>query len=705
MSVGALACLVVLATSPAESPDFPTEIVPVLTRAGCNSGSCHGAAAGRGGLHLSLLGADPAADHVALVNAFEGRRVNLAHPAESLVLLKPTGGLRHGGDVAIEPGSPEARRLELWIAAGAPPGGGRKLTRFEVQPPRKTLAEPGDVLELRAVAVFDGGPEEDVTDRTVITAVDPGSLAVDPARATVKARRPGQHVALARFLGRIVPVEIVVPFQRAPLDLSGETRESWIDELILQKLEILHIPPSPPAEDTAFLRRVQLDLTGRLPTPAEVHRYLSDSSPTRRIALVDRLLASEAFTDLWALRLARLLRAHSLPDGAQSVAAYTRWIREQVAADTPLDAIVRELLTATGDSHVVGPANFARMTGDARGQAELVGRAFLGAHLGCANCHDHPLDRWTQADYHGLAAVFARLDRGREVKLLPRGAVTNPGTGEPAVPRLPGARDVPPDVDPREELARWITDPGTPHLARVTANRFWKWMFGRGLVEPVDDLRVTSPASHPELLSRLAKEFEAGGYSLRHLLREIALSATYARSSAPVPGNELDERFYSHALERPLEPEVLADAIADVTGVADVYQGAPPGTRAVTLLDPLSPAPSLDILGRCSRAGGCDEGTGGGGLPARLHILNGELLNAKLASPSGRIARLLEGGASPLQAAREMWLLAFGRDPRESELTWLGEAFKPTTGGTGTREALEDLVWSLLASRSFSTNH
>lgn len=704
MIAAALACLALLATEPGGAVDFDTEIIPVLTKAGCNAGACHGAAAGRGEFRLSLLGADPAADYEAIVLELEGRRVDHDRPDLSLVLTKPTGLLDHGGELALDPQSAGAQRLRSWLQAGAPPGRGRRLVRFEVAPRRSLSQDFPAQVPLRGVAQFEDGPPVDVVPFVVFTSLDPAAVEVSADQvAHIRAR--GQHVLVARFLDRVVPIQLGVPFHAAPFDLSDEPRGGLIDEEILRVLGELHLPVSPQASDAAYLRRVSLDLTGRLPTPATVEAYLADEAPEKRVRLVDDLLASEAFADYWTLRLARLLRLHSLPHETESAEAYAGWLRDQLARGAALDSMARQLIMATGDSHVVGPANFSRMAPDARGQAELVGQFFLGARLGCANCHNHPLDKWTQADYHGLAAVFARLERGRIVQVGRRGSVTNPRTQEPATPRIPGVRDLEGAGDERAVLADWLTASENGYFARATVNRLWAAMFGRGLVEPTDDLRDTNPATHPELLERLARDFSEHDYDVRHTLKRIALSRAYGRSGAATADNAMDRRFYSHAWRRPLGPEVLADALADVTGVADEFAGRAQGTRAVALVDPLAPAPALDILGRCSRAGGCEEsGPTGGGLPAQLHLLNGELVNRKLADDQGRLRRLIAAGRADEQIVDEFYLRALSRHPTDEELLHWREQLATTDVAERTSR-LEDFLWSLLNSREFAENH
>lgn len=388
--------------------DFETEIMPVLTKAGCNSGACHGSAAGRGGFHLSLLGANPTADYDAIVHEFEARRNNQAHPEKSLILAKPTGKLDHGGGIVMDETGPGAKRLLEWIRAGVPRGTARQLTRFEVEPRRYVGVTFSTNVPLRATANFDHGVPIDVTDRTAFSSADPAAVEIDESEGNIVARikRRGQHVVLARFLNRVVPIQFNIPLLDNAIDLSSQPRGNWIDEEILQLLSELRIPVSPPSSSNDWFRRVTLDLTGRLPEPTLVEAFGSHDSPRERNSYVDDLLASEAFSDYWTLRFSKLLRFHSLPNDDEALKAYSKWLRGEIHNGTGFDRIARQLLTATGDSHFVGPANFGRMVSDARDQAELVGQFFMGSKLGCANCHNHPLDRWTQDDYHGLAAVF-----------------------------------------------------------------------------------------------------------------------------------------------------------------------------------------------------------------------------------------------------------------------------------------------------------
>jgi hypothetical protein len=692
--------------------DFDTQIVPILTRSGCNAGSCHGAAAGRGGFHLSLFGSDPAADFAEIVPAFEGRRIHRTQPAESLLLRKPTGYLDHGGGNCLDEDSAGAQLLRQWIAEGAERQAGRKLTRFEVSTSIEHELPLNEPFDLRASAWFDDERPAQVATWTVFTAQDPTAVRIDSIGTRAQVLRPGRHVILARYLDRVVPLVLVSPWpvssswQVQPRNASSQRAANWIDDEIDRTLAALRIPVSAAADDATFQRRVTLDLTGKLPTLEELAAFQADASPDKRERLVDCLLASDAWVDYWTLHFARVLKLHSLPHEPEAVACYSNWLREQIARGTSVQQWSRELLATTGDSHQRGPANFGRMVADARGQAELVGRLFLGARLGCANCHAHPFDRWTQDDYHGLAAVFGKLERGRMVRVASRGEITNPRTGEPAVPRVPGGPLYPEEELPSHEwAARWLTSADNDRFAQVTVNRLWHAMLGRGLVEPVDDLRPTNPPSNPALLQRLAADFVAHGYDLRHTLKVLALSQTYARSSEPMAGNSADNEFYSHARRRPLGPEVLADALADVTGVPTTWPGQPPGTQAVKLLDPLSPAPALDLLGRCSPASDCAEGQRDEfSLTAQLHWLNGQFVNSRLLAVDSRLSRALAQQTPTESLLREFFQRAYGRAPNQAEQQrWL--AHLDERDPALRRQIWEDFLWSLLASRDFAENH
>lgn len=703
--IHAVLLTVCAATGQTPAVDFDTEIVPILTKAGCNTGACHGSAAGRGGFKLSLYGGNPREDYEAIALELESRRVNLRTPDESLVYMKPTGWLDHEGGERFPDDGAAATILLNWIRGGARRDQLRTLTEFEVSPARAWNLELESEVHLRATARFDDGSVVDVTDWTVFTPEDPAGVQIDDDAHAIVHRR-GRHLVVARYLDRVVPLELVVPLTGEAVDLSGEPRRNFVDEFVYARLRTLRLPVSPAADDATIARRLYLDLCGRLPPPNEVLKYQAETAADKREQLVDRLLRSDAFTEFWTYRFAKLLRIRAQPQDSRGAETYYAWLTHQIAEGAPYDEFARELLTAEGDTHVYGPANFYTGVGDARGQAEFVSDLLLGVRLRCANCHNHPLDKWTQDDYHGLAALFAGIERGRVVR-FGSGEVTHPRTQQAAVPRIPGERFVEEGGDCRDQLADWITSPDNPYFARAAVNRIWSDLMGRGLVNPTDDLRETNPATHPELLNELARDFIASGYDLRHTIRLICTSETYGRSAETLASNRSDDRYYSHALVRPLEPEVLADALADVTGVADQYGDEPLDTRAVSLVDPGIPSVALDILGRCSREDSCETpaGTGGGGLALKLHLVNGELINRKVSHPEGGLSKLIERGTSADEIVEAFYLRGLSRTPSAEEREFWREQFAGTTTEREFRELAEDFLWGLLTSREFSTNH
>ncbi len=701
-----LVCVAMLA---AGSPpiDFDTEIIPVLTRAGCNAGSCHGAAAGRGGFRLSLYGSDPTRDFETIVMELEGRRINLARPEASLLLRKPTCEIDHEGGYRLESDGPGATRLRDWIAQGARRRESRRLIHFEVSPAQCVVEQVGGEISLTATATFSDGATEQVTAWTVFTPEDAASVRFDQQASRATVLRRGRHLVVARYLDQVLPIELILPLNDRAVDLPGEPQASFIDQCIDRRLETMRLPVSPPIDDAGFLRRVRLDLTGRLPSPDERADFLQQTAGDRRARLIDRLMDSEDFTDYWTFRFARLLRIGAAGCDLQGAFRYHRWLRDRVADGTPFDRLANQLLTADGDSHVCGPANFSRTANGPREQAEFFSELFMGVRLRCANCHNHPLDHWTQDDYHGLAAIFAGIQRGRTVSFREGGQVTHPATGQAAIPRLPGERFLDDQGDARPLLAEWLTGKDNPYFARATVNRLWKAFFGRGLVEPADDLRATNPATHPELLEQLTHDFVTHGYDWRRTIRLICNSSTYGRSAVTVSGNAGDDRFYSRALTRTLEAEVLADALADVTGVADVYDDQPPGTRAINLVDVRLGEESLGILGRCTREQSCESSNaaGAGGLPRKLHLINGPLINRKVEHPEGRLHRLLADGRTAEEIVQEFYLRCLSREPTPREWDFWRAQWDTGNQAADLTRKLEDFVWALLTCREFITNH
>ena len=693
-------------TDAAELRGFRVGILPILTKAGCNSGACHGASTGQGGFRLSLLGYDALEDHLAITRDLRGRRIDTEKPERSLFLRKPLRDIAHRGGRRIDPGSDAHRALEAWIAAGAPYGPeDLRVARIEASPASALLAE-GESISIRVTAILSDGAREDATALALYDSNDDAIAEVD-GQGRVRALRPGVTSIRVRFGGEVEAVRIAVPY---PADPSSEAAfaaflpRGFIDELVLAELKRLNLPPSRESDDAEFLRRAHLDLTGRLPSSAEARAFLDEPpSDAKRDRLVDRLVESEGFNDLWTHRLAELFLSGGKRASDAIAAAEHAWIRDQVVRRTPLDRVARELITAEGDATRVGPAGFLLLASDPRDLAEIASGVFLATRIGCARCHAHPADRWTQADHIALAACFAKVERdGSVVRVRGDGAIDDPRSGKPAEPRPPGGtfrEAIPAGTDPRRALADWVTAPENRLFARALVNRAWKHLMGRGLVEPAGDLRPTNPATNPGLLDALAADFVSGGHDLRRLVRTIARSRAYRLSCRATPANRLDDRLFSRAYPKPLGAELLLDALSAATGVPERFPGHPDGTLAVELPSARTPSLALDILGRCSRDTSCDAaGSTGGGIAQALHLLNGATIAEK-------VRGVLAGSLAELpakEAITELYLRCFSRYPDPEEIAH-GEQVIDAAGARG--QAIEDLLWALLNSREFAFNH
>jgi hypothetical protein len=693
--------------SAADAPlDFNVHILPVLTKAGCNAGACHGAATGQGGFKLSLLGYAPDLDHASITRELGARRIDLAHPADSLLLRKATRQIDHEGDRRFRSDSAEALLLREWISRGAPRGRADLVVTGLVVHPR--ILGPVASKEPQAITVIaqlSDGSTTVATDLALYTSNDDSIADVD-RRGRVRLHGPGATAIMIRFGGAVGSVRVGYPFPGKP-DETAFARfkpRNFIDEALLRRLREMNVPPSAGASATEFLRRVHLDLTGRLPSPEAIAAFASHGDqPDRRDAVIDRLLASPEFTDLWTQRLADLLLLSGKRGSEKASRTYHQWLHAQVATNAPWNRIARELLTAEGPVDEVGPASFALLANDPRDFAEQVGSIFLAARIGCARCHAHPADRWTRTDYHQFAAFFARIRRdGGRIDTAPRGEVEDPHTGRPLAPRPLGERiALGPAADRRQALAEWVVSADNPLFGRAFVNRVWKHLMGRGLVEPVDDLRPTNPATHPELLDALAHDFASNGFDLRRLVGSIVRSAAYQRSARPLPGNATDDRLYSHALLKLPDGRVLLDMIAQATGVPEEFPDQPGVERAVQLIGAQSPSMALDILGRCARETSCETSTvAGGGLAQALHLVNGATINRRLGQ--GHLARWLLENPSNDELITRLYLHSLSRPPQPEELI---EWRTRLTSGDARSAVAEDLLWALLNSREFTFNH
>jgi hypothetical protein len=734
-------CLSLAAAAFAEDapPSFEHDILPILSKRGCNGGGCHGALAGKGGFRLSLFGYDPGSDHVAITRDLRGRRVDLASPGASLLVTKPTMTLPHKGGLRLEPDSDDYRTLAAWIAAGCPgPSASEKRLEAIALSPSIIVASEGGP-RVSVTARYSDGTTRDVTAHARFTSTDEAICTVDQSGG-LRIVGHGEAAVTAWYASQIAVARIVSPF---PGEVPAGAFEpgptgNLIDRQVLAQLATLRLPPSPPCDDATFLRRASLDTIGRIPSMEEVRRYLADKSPSKKERLVDLLLARPEFVDYWTYKWCDILLVSGSKLRPEAVKAYYGWVRDRVAENTPWDRIVREIVTARGSSLENGATNFFAVHQDPETMAENVSQAFLSLSINCAKCHNHPLEKWTNDQYYAFANLFARVrakgwggdarngDGLRTLFVESTGDLLQPRTGRPQPPAPLDAPALDPHdpADRREALADWLTAPDNRQFARSIVNRVWANFFGIGLVEPVDDLRASNPASNEPLLEALADATIHHDFDLKSLMRLILLSDTYTRSSRVVGANRGDRRWFARAYPRRLMAEVLADAIVDVTGVPDSYteialndgssektSAYAAGTRALELADSAVKSRFLRTFGRNAREITCEcERSNQPSLVQVLNLANGSTLNDKLAARSGWITQLLATGPAPAEIVTGAWLRCLGREPREEERKrfeeLLAEAAKGSTAdGSAFREAVEDLYWSLLTSREFLFQH
>ncbi|MFO0909612.1 MAG: DUF1553 domain-containing protein [Isosphaeraceae bacterium] len=707
-----------LAAEPTRSWSFAEDVVPILTRAGCNAGGCHGRADGQSGFHLSLYGYDPASDYQAITHGSGGRRLSRMAPASSLFVAKATGRVPHVGGQRVIPSSTDDHTLLAWLEAGAPEERGKPhgaLTRLAVEPADVRLDTPGPV-QMRVVAHYADGHERDVTRLASYRVGDDSVISITPeGQARLLRRAEGDLVV--RYQSQVVSTRLAsIVNPDLDLDFAKLPRRNFIDEELFKRLASLKGPPSPPSSDAAFLRRVSLDLTGLQPQPEEVRKFLADQDPEKRIKLVDRLLGSREFVLFWKIKFGDLLQITSTRFG-NGASYYHTWLEEQIRENVPWDRSVTTLLTALGNPMVQGggPVNYALDGPDAKTSAEQTAQRFLGLRLRCAQCHDHPFDSWTQDDYFGLAAFFAKVERtaggpgamsGRtEVKVNPKGTVEHLRTHKPAVPKFLDGKPLTLSEtdDPRKALASWMTSTENPFFARATANWVWAQFFGKGIADPADDLSKANPPVHPELLDRLARHFVEHKFDIKDLIRTVATSEAYGLSSATVPGNAADTRLFSHQIPRPLTAHQMADALAQATDIPNRFPNKPSQTRAIEVYDPTTVSNILDTFGRCSRTTGCAAvGTPPLSLRQSLLLIGGDVIESKVSNLNGYLANLLELSPEPGEIVENLYLRVLCRMPTQEELSrWVPVLQDPKQ----TREVAEDLFWALLNSREFAFNH
>jgi hypothetical protein len=692
---------------------FRNEVVPLLTKLGCNQGACHGSQRGKGGFKLSLLGFEPEADYVAIVKSAEERRVTPFAPEESLLLLKPTLAVAHRGGKRLENDSPAYRLVWLWLEQGAqgPRDNDPQVAGIAVDP-QQTLMKQGQEQQLSVVAAFSDGSKRDVTADARFDSLSEGVATVRPMGL---ARTVGKGVAniMVRYQGHSAIARLTVPFgPEIPFEFASP---NIIDLKAAAQWRELGLAPSPVCSDAEFVRRAMLDTIGTIPTPGEVEDFLSDTDPAKRPKLVDRLLARPEYVDYWTLKWGDILRINSDKLGAQGMLAFNLWLRGAFRANVPVNRMVEELVTAQGSIFSNGPANYFRVASNPTDLAETTAQVFMGVRLQCARCHHHPFEAYGQDDYYGLAAYFARVRTKRSeefgifggeqvIYVAKSGEVYQPRTGKKMVPKplADEPRDDP--GDRRRALAKWLTDQKPQWLARNVVNRYWGYLLGKGLVNPIDDLRETNPASNSELLDALASGFLKSGYDLKTLLRLILTSRVYQLSAQPNAANRLDTTFFTHYTIKRLTAEQLLDAIDAATGTFEKFPRIPAGTRAISLPDTNYASYFLDTFGRPLRAIACEcERASDPNLSQALHLMNGELLNRKLIQGDGRLSRMLKDPKlTDVTLVHRLYLITFGRPPTPEE----SAAARTILAQSPSRQAgAQDLFWAMLNSKEFLFNH
>ena len=701
------------------TPYFLKDIAPILDKQGCSAGICHGKFGGQGGLNLSLLTLNPESDYVPIVHHNRGRRINLLEPDRSLFFLKPTGQVPHEGGLRFEPNSDMALTILRWIEAGASFSEDEpRLQKLEIEPNTMVLSDVGETAQLRAIAYFSDGSVEDVTEKAVYESKDTPVAEVSTTGKVTGVRWGGTAV-IARFLGVVDASFVTIPRAaetNTALQNIQFTPNNFIDEFVLAKLKKLNIRPSALTTDDVFIRRLYLDTIGRLPTSDEVKTFLADTHPGKRSKLIDMLLETPEWVDLRTLKLADMLRIHPrrLGNGAfgeRGATLFHEWVRAAVAENRPYDNVVRELITARGSTYQHGPTNYYRIERQPAGRAETTAQVFLGIRLSCARCHKHPFDQWTTDDYWNFAAFTGKvgtrpgeLYNEQVVYYNPTGRVINQSVqgnrGEIAQPTFLGGESLSSDYqgDVLQVLAAWMTSSTNPYFAKATVNRLWSQYFGRGIVDPVDDMRATTPSSVEGLLKALANDFVQSGFDMKHIIKRILNSRTYQLSAEPNETNRLDDRFFSRFYPRPMGAQILLDVLNDVTGTQEKYGRYPRGTRAVALPLPVS-SRFLSLYGRSNREFLGDlnpklEPT----LTQALHMINSNYVNKKLRSSTGVLTRLIKEKPDNQELITELYLSTLSRFPTDPEAE-MAEVY--ITESPKYRTGCEDLLWALISSRSF----
>ncbi len=695
--------------------DFQTEIVPLLSRLGCNSGGCHGKASGQNGFKLSLFGFDAHFDHDAITKEARGRRVLPAAPDASLLLLKAAGLAPHGGGKRLNKDGHEYQLFRRWIAAGMPASApdAPHVVRLRVVPPSRVLRHD-QLQQIAVLAEYSDGSVRDVTRQSEYSSNLDTVARVDAEGLVQTQRHSGEAAVMARYLGHVAVFRALVPHGEPLSDIPGFRPIHYVDELALAKWKQLGLRPSPPADDATFLRRVTVDLCGRLPTAAEARAFSADKAADKRAKLIDRLLDSPDYPAYFALRWGSILRNSHLAGSAQAAYAFHNWLKDMIARNRPYDEFVRGIVAAAGEWQEAPAINWYWQSRDDQLHQVTADTAqvFLGVRLQCARCHHHPYERWGQADYYGLAGFFTRLGRksfGEPPPYFASASVTtgekNPLTGKTPEPKYldgPEAKFTP-EEDPRHALVDWMARPNNPFFARTLVNRLWGHFLGRGLYHEVDDLRDTNPPSNPELLDALAKDFIQHGFDVKHVIRTILNSRVYQLSAEPTPHNRDDRQNFARYYARRMPAEVFLDAVDQATGTKTAFSGVSTNARAIDLPHEGFGSYFLDTFDRPRRVTSCEcERSTGGTLAQVLLLSNSEEIENKIAAGNGRVARLVREKKPIRDAIEELYLAAYARYPRPEELN---RTLGHVEGQANRQQALEDVLWAIINTKEFMFNH
>ncbi len=698
------------------APSFANDVEPVLMKAGCNAGGCHGAAAGKNGFRVSLFGFDPGMDYINLTRDNRGRRMNTGSPDDSLMLLKATGDVVHDGGSRFEKNTPLYNTLHRWIAEGAqndatpPPS----LTAVEILPKSAVLEGKGAQQRFVVRGIYSDGSDRDVTSLAILSTSDEQTCGFDTTQAVATAGDQGEGYIMARFGSFAVVSKVIVIPQGLTMEWPADAVEAnYIDKHVFDKLKKLRIQPSTRANDEIFVRRVYMDVLGILPSAEETRVFLEDAAPDKRAKLIDSLLERPEFNQVWAMKWADLLRVQTAANviDRKALHRYNDWLRQSITQNKPMDELVRELLTAQGGNFTSPAVNFYVAEPNPLQMAENVAQVFMGIQIKCAQCHNHPFERWTMDDYYSFSAFFAQV--GQKGSTDPREKIVFDRRGG-EVNHLNGNRPMPPKFlggeapdctgkDRRAVLADWLTAPENPWFAKSIANRVWQHYFGAGITEPPDDVRVTNPPSHPELEDALAARLKEVKYDLRALVRDICNSYTYQMNTQPRDPNIQDKRNLVAQNVRRLGAEQLLDAIAKVTDSKVKFPGLPLGSQAIEVADGNSGNYFLGLFGRPARSTVCAcERRAEPTLAQVLHLINGDTMTTALNAPGGRLEKLAASDMTPAQMAEDIWLAAYSRRPKPEELSYVENYI---TTGADKKLAIEDVMWSVMNSKEFVFNH